>query len=103
MAKPDQMLDIVGFYCLFACNTQITLFSHLRSPIITLCYCIPNLNKRILEFLEAYDYFLFWVFHAMLQPFKQDKILFLLFDNSEIIVHNDHNTVFMISGQKNEM
>ena len=72
---------------------------------MTLCYCILNFNKRILEFLEAYDQ-LFLFFGCSMLCFKhlnKIKCYFLLFDNSEIIVHNDHNTVFMISGQKNEM
>ena len=56
------MLNIVGFYCLSAQNTQITLFSEFMSPSMTLCYCIPNFNKSILEFLEACDKLLFLFF-----------------------------------------
>ena len=32
--------------------------------------------------------------------FNKIKYFFLLFDNSEIIVHNDHDTVFVVSGLK---
>ena len=97
------MLNIVGFYCLIAQNTQITLFSEFMSPSMTLCYCIPNFNERIFEFLEAYDQLLFLFFEwSMLfyNHLNKIKYFFLLFDNSEIIVYNDHNTVFVVSGLK---